>query len=136
MVERIDQLDLEYAELQAPVGWKIFSNQTKIYIWSSGKKSGIEVPTQECVCLCASCGHIGWDGLTRKDEGTESRTKTGEGQCCVSSLPSPFGWKVLWKRSLRELRLQMHPFPRHPGPGSNSPFQDKVKPLKAFAFPG
>lgn len=64
-VERIDRFDLEYAELQASVGWKTLSKQAKIYVGSSGKKSGIKVPTQEHVGLSDTRGHsLGW--LDRK----------------------------------------------------------------------
>lgn len=65
MAGRIDQFDLGYAEFKAPVGCKMFSKLTKIHVWSSGKKSGIKVPTQEWVGPTAA--DRVWDGLTKKE---------------------------------------------------------------------
>lgn len=114
------------AEFKMPVGW-----ETKICVWSSGEKSGAVV----CVSEWQLQTQI-WDNLTRKEWGNQVKDKAwGSAKvvwilCKVHSDGRFFG-----NCSSRNSRLQMNPFPRHPGPGSNLWVSRQDKTAKGFSFP-
>lgn len=94
------------------------------------------MPALECVSLSDSCRHKFRMAQPEKNEGTESRMKPGEVPILCKFSAKAILMEGSFKLQLKKFEAANILFPDIQDLGQISRFQDKVKPLKAFSFPG